>query len=377
MENSKRIASITLIAVFTLVIALNSLPSKAVTKSTIAKAQITKATAAVTKAEKIVKPTEFNINIAQKQLDLAKKEVSKIKLFGKNYTRNYTTLSKRILGVSKKIKDRKVAILAEEAERKVLIVTAEKAVVDAEKFINSEKTDLIESASDLQNAQKLLVAALEAVNKLDNSSETYKSLMSRLEILNNSISKVMSGIPAMKPVVYLYPTSKQNINVKMDKNVRLSCVYPKYSDNGWNVTAYPDGRIIDEKSGRQYYCLYWEGIFKHSFDMSYGFVVEGRNTADFLEGKLKKLGLTDKEANEFIIYWLPQLEKNKYNFIHFATEEYNKQAPLEITPKPDSLIRILMVYKPLNKPVTVIEQQLSAPDRKGFVVVEWGGMELK
>lgn len=101
------------------------------------------------------------------------------------------------------------------------------------------------------------------------------------------------------------------------------------------------------------------------------------STADFLENKLKKLGLTDKEANEFIIYWLPLLEKNKYNLIHFATEEYNKQAPLEILPKPDSLIRILMVYKPLSKPVTVNQQQLITPDRKGFIVVEWGGIETK
>ena len=48
--------------------------------------------------------------------------------------------------------------------------------------------------------------------------------------------------------------------------------------------------------------------------MKTGFVVEGKDTIKFLEEKLKQLGLTDKEADEFIIYWLPKLENNKYNY---------------------------------------------------------------
>ena len=51
--------------------------------------------------------------------------------------------------------------------------------------------------------------------------------------------------------------------------------------------------------------------------------------------------------------------------------------PLEINPKPDNLIRILMIYKGLNKPIKVEEQKLESPMRDGFVVVEWGGTEIK
>ena len=39
------------------------------------------------------------------------------------------------------------------------------------------------------------------------------------------------------------------------------------------------------------------------------------------EEKLAILGLNEREAEEFIIYWLPKLESNKYNYIRFATEE--------------------------------------------------------
>lgn len=182
---------------------------------------------------------------------------------------------------------------------------------------------------------------------------------------------------AMKPVIYLYPTEKQTINVKLDPKIELSSVYPKYDANGWSVLATPDGTLLDEKTGRQYYCLYWEGITGNNYDLTTGFVVKGEDTSSFLETYLKKSGLSEREANEFIIYWLPKMEANKYNLIHFATDEYNTQTPIEIIPKPDSLIRVLMVYKPLDKPTEVTPQEIATPTRSGFTVVEWGGSEIK
>ena len=51
--------------------------------------------------------------------------------------------------------------------------------------------------------------------------------------------------------------------------------------------------------------------------------------------------------------------------------------PLEINPNPDSLIRVWMTFKGLDNPIEVQEQKLESPDRTGFVVVEWGGTEIK
>ena len=51
--------------------------------------------------------------------------------------------------------------------------------------------------------------------------------------------------------------------------------------------------------------------------------------------------------------------------------------PLEVNPKPDTVIRVLMIYKPLNKKIKVKEQKIITPERKGFTLVEWGGTELK
>ena len=71
------------------------------------------------------------------------------------------------------------------------------------------------------------------------------------------------------------------------------------------------------------------------------------------------------------------MQNNKYNYIRFATmDEINKSMPLEISTKPDTVIRVLMQYKALDSEIEVKEQQLSTPERKGFTVVEWGGTEL-
>lgn len=48
-------------------------------------------------------------------------------------------------------------------------------------------------------------------------------------------------------------------------------------------------------------------------------------------------------------------------------------ALLSITPEPDSILRVFMVYKPLDQYAEIEEQILPGFERKGFAVVEWGG----
>lgn len=107
-------------------------------------------------------------------------------------------------------------------------------------------------------------------------------------------------------------------------------------------------------------------------------LLKDEDIVEFLEEKLAILGLTEREAEEFIVYWLPKLESNKYNYIRFATlDEINKNMPLEVNPNPDTIIRVLMTFKGLENPINVQEQHLETPDRTGSVVVEWGGTEIE
>ena len=159
-----------------------------------------------------------------------------------------------------------------------------------------------------------------------------------------------------KPVLYLYPTKKTKINIKLDFEAeQLTHTYPKYNAaTGWNVWAEANGDLQNVENGNKYYALFWEGQNKKQFEMKSGFVIKGKETAAFLEEKLAILGLNWRESNEFIMYWLPEMENNNYNLIHFATEEYTNNFPLQISPKPDNLIRIFMVFEPLEKPILLL-----------------------
>jgi len=177
-----------------------------------------------------------------------------------------------------------------------------------------------------------------------------------------------------KPVIYLYPASTTDVCVTLDYDGELTCTYPAYAD-GWNVTAHPDGTLHDA-SGMTYNYLYWEGVTDAEYDFSTGFCVSGEDTAAFLEDAHEKLGLTRREANEFIVYWLPLMEANPYNLIAFQTDAYTDHAELSVTPAPDTLIRVFMAWQPLDAAVDIAPQTLDAPAREGFTVVEWGGAQV-
>lgn len=181
-----------------------------------------------------------------------------------------------------------------------------------------------------------------------------------------------------KPIIYLYPEEETNIEVKLGKKENITCSYPKYK-NGWKVVASPNGDLKYIENGKNLYALYYEAkTEKENKVEKEGFVVKGEDSAKFLEEKLEILGLNERESEEFIVYWLPKLEANKYNYIRFLNkEEIDENMPLEIEPKPDTQIRILMTFKGLNKEIKVEEQQLTRVERKGYTVIEWGGSEIK
>ncbi len=176
-----------------------------------------------------------------------------------------------------------------------------------------------------------------------------------------------------KPVLYLYPEEKTDITVNFEKEENLTTTYPKFKDE-WKVTAYPNGDLYDE-NGKYYYGLYWEEDSNHKVDFQEGFYVSKENAISFLEEKLSIIGLNAKERNEFIMYWLPILEKNEHNLVYFElTEERDSFNKLEISPKPDSLLRMAIHVKKVDKKTNIKEQKLTSFERTGFTAVEWGGI---
>jgi hypothetical protein len=186
------------------------------------------------------------------------------------------------------------------------------------------------------------------------------------------------GVVAFKPVIYLYPEQNQRVEVKLNYKGTINTSYPEYK-NGWNVIAYPNGKVINISDNKEYSYLFWEGTDENAkYNLSSGFIVKGSETADFLQNKLAKFGMMPKEYNEFIVYWLPKMQDNKYNLIHFASrQEYDERASLSINPEPDSILRVFMAFKKINKEIEIKPQDILPFERKGFSVIEWGGTEIK
>ncbi len=208
----------------------------------------------------------------------------------------------------------------------------------------------------------------------------------RYQCKNGDWVRIDTGYPydayptaVKKPVIYLYPSTTQEVSVKLRFGGMLAYTYPSYNQSieGWRVIARPDGTLINLADGREYSYLFWEGKeYDLNIDETKGFVVKGSETREFLQTKLAELGLIPREYNEFIVFWLPKMEDNPYNFIQFVGEEYEKSAPLSISPKPDSMLRVFMAFRALDHYKDVTPQEIQPFERRGFSVVEWGGTEL-
>ncbi len=178
-----------------------------------------------------------------------------------------------------------------------------------------------------------------------------------------------------KPAIYLYPETPTEVTVKLDYAGTVTCTYPEYG-KGWHILAEPDG-VLTDGSGRQYNCLFWEGVSDVSYDFRRGFCVAGADTRAFLEEKLAQMGLSDRETGDFIAYWLPRMQDHPYNLIAFQGRAYTDAAALTVEPQPDTMIRVFMAFRPLEEPVDIPEQELPGVERKGFTAVEWGGAEVR
>jgi hypothetical protein len=214
--------------------------------------------------------------------------------------------------------------------------------------------------------------------------EDKEVLVNDIQIINiklscSKINKLSPQIITKKPIIYLYPTQKTDVSIKLDFKGKMETTFPKYESN-WDLTAYPEGKIFDKKTNRYYNSLFWDGVSnfpKDHFNYKDGFIVLKKDLTSFLIEKLEFIGLSNPETNDFIQFWLPILEKNEINFIHFwINDDYNGICKSQITPKPDSEIRLFMDFYNLENPIEIQTQKLISIDRKGFTYIEWGGTDV-
>ncbi len=178
-----------------------------------------------------------------------------------------------------------------------------------------------------------------------------------------------------EPVIYLYPESPSDVRVAIGRGVRIEASSPRLFRNEWRVRAFPNGDLIS--SARRYKKLFWEGRSAVIGPPISGDVVAKAAVPAYLGRALRARGLSDGEIADFKAYWLPQMRSSPHYLIYFYdSKKLETIAPLKITPEPDSIIRVLMDFRPLEHPDSFPTADPPQPaSRRGFVVVEWGGIK--
>ena len=174
---------------------------------------------------------------------------------------------------------------------------------------------------------------------------------------------------ARKPAIYLYPESDSFINVKLDVNGIIVKEVPE-CNNGWNVFATKQG-LINQK----YDYLFYEALLKKVELPDSGWIVDYDNLAPWLEINLTKLGLNEKEKVQFMEYWIKTLPRANYYEIKLLDNKFlEENMNLIVSPRPDTVIRLMFHFKPFREKIAVPEPKIITPERLGFTVVEWGGI---
>jgi hypothetical protein len=172
-----------------------------------------------------------------------------------------------------------------------------------------------------------------------------------------------------KPAIYLYPEHPMDVTVRVYPVGIFTKTIPEYK-SGWAVHATPGG-LID---GRYDY-LFYETLTLSRFYSNVGWVVKAEDLSVWFDEYLPRLGLNGAEAAAMKEYWVAKLDKDGYYLITPLDDGMLARfSTLDIEPKPDTVIRVILNFKHLKEPVATEEPEVVTHARKGFTVVEWGGV---
>lgn len=173
-----------------------------------------------------------------------------------------------------------------------------------------------------------------------------------------------------KPAIYLYPETETRVDVRLGPKGRITRTIPVYRDK-WSVTVRSDGRI-----DRRYRYLFYEAALMNPISLpEEGWCVRQGDLRRWMDSSLRGFGLNRQEAKDFRAYWEKHLPKSKCWIIRLIRPEVvEDQLALNIQPRPQSLLRVILYFTPSETIVKLAEPEPLRFERKGFTVVEWGGI---
>ncbi|KIO32144.1 hypothetical protein M407DRAFT_67179 [Tulasnella calospora MUT 4182] len=269
-------------------------------------------------------------------------------------------------------------------------------------------------------------------------------MLSEYPITQGALITVVRSLGFAKPVIYLYPPkpTPASVKVSLSRNWRFSALYPsttkgclKHGQTAeWNVLANPSGLMTVVGTPVDVAYLFWEAENKSSIDLpdtplasrsssplpttkpnlslprstfipritrcspDESVMMPTEDVPSYLDRALLALGLHTEARTSFITYWLPSFLKHNHVALRFVPQvEYEAAAPLEVSPLPDVVTRIFMVFQGISadrlegwqkargrgpEPIDfwkgiVGTDETRQRDPSLFRVLEWGGMEIQ
>jgi ubiquitin len=217
-----------------------------------------------------------------------------------------------------------------------------------------------------------------------------------------------------KPIIlfYNYDEGEVSVDLNLDGDKwELSYLYPGkiIKKNEFNLKflikknrGYPNNILKDISENREYSYIFWEAcstlsgnnFFKNYFTSSnHIYCFNSDEVCNQLDTLLRIKNLNVSERQDFITFWLSQLTSKKYVILSFMNSiDYEDIAKLSIIPKPDILLRIFMLFKPIDEEdyekffkefnlkkdmnLEVSEFDRGSLSNEIKLVVEWGAMNL-
>lgn len=181
------------------------------------------------------------------------------------------------------------------------------------------------------------------------------------------------GIIVNSPIIYLYPPKILSIQVQVSSPITTNLTMKQ---GHWNVIGQPNGTLTT-LDGKKYPYIPYEFLRNDFKRPDKGFVISGDKLEQFLKNNLwRKLGLKDNEIEDYWVDTKPRVKPSPYYFVSLIDRsEIDRVLPMEVNPKPDTIIRNMTYILPLSSPFSpqpLEGEKLIAPQRKGFTVLENG-----
>ncbi|HBL77651.1 MAG: hypothetical protein A2W90_02935 [Bacteroidetes bacterium GWF2_42_66] len=183
------------------------------------------------------------------------------------------------------------------------------------------------------------------------------------------VQRLPSDIMVLKPNIYVYPTRKIDLCLKINFPLGGNIIesIPQYNQ-GWCVHVDTTGKIDN-----QYSYLFYESKQPDVFQYKKGWCITRANLKSFFEENMSMYNFSQQEIKDFTDYWISLLiEDNYYNIYPQTNAIIDTAIQLDFSVQPDNVGRLFYGIVGVNK-YQQIDQPMVVPFlRNDFYIMEWG-----